>query len=147
NDPKGRDLTLSNTRAYWTSRLRALAFSAVYSAQWEVGPLSEASIGNTGRVAYFSKASKGMTNGAGMVDFVMTPVGGTVWAIGEDLIDRQIIWRLEGHTRNKLALAAMSVLNPNRSVANILRHKAPWYRDSRYTRTARMNLPFQNAGN
>lgn len=146
NDPRGRDLTLTNTRAYWTSRLRAMAFSAVYSAQWEVGPLSEASLENTGRVSYYSTRSHGMTNGTGMVDFVMTPVGGTAWAVTEDLIDRQIIWRLEGHTNNKFALAAMSALNPGRSVANLLRRKAPWYRDSRFTRRAHLDLPFQNVG-
>src|SRR5436190_9532446 len=32
-------------RDYWKSRLRALAFSSAYSAQFEIGPISEASIG------------------------------------------------------------------------------------------------------
>jgi hypothetical protein len=143
NDPSGRDLMIGKNRAYWMSRLRAMGFSAAYSAQWEIGPMSEASIGNTGKVVYFSKASHSMSNGTGAVDFVMTPIAGTVWSVGEDLIDRQIIWRLEGHTNNRLALLGMSVLNPNRSVANVMRGKAPWYRDFRPTRVPTKMLPFQ----
>ena len=92
---------------------------------------------------YYSKASHTNTNGTGTVDFVMTPVAGTLWSVGEDLIDRQIIWRLEGRTNNRLALLGMSVLNPNRSVANVMRGKAPWYRDNRATRVPSKMLPFQ----
>lgn len=143
NDPRGRDLSIGANRAYWMSRLRAMAFSTVYAAQWEVGPISEASIGNEGKDIYYSKSSHGLTNGTGAVDFVMTPVAGTAWSVGEDLIDRQIIWRLEGHTNNRGALLAMSVLNPNRSVANMLRGKAPWYRDNRPMHVPKRLLPFQ----
>jgi hypothetical protein len=146
NDPRGRDLMPANSRAYWTSRLKAMAFTAAYSAQWEIGLLSEASLGNTGRAQYTSQHSGRVTNGTGLVDYVVTPVGGAAWAMGEDLIDRHLLWRLEAHTASRWALAGMSLLNPGRSAANLLRGKTPWYRDGRFTRTARMALPFQNAG-
>jgi len=135
NDPRGRGLMIGANRAYWMSRLRATAFSSAYSAQWEIGPLSKASIGNSDKRA--------LNNGTGAVDWVMTPVAGTAWSVGEDLIDRQIIWRLEGQTNNRAALLAMSALNPTRSVANLLRGKAPWYRDYRSLHVPRKMLPFQ----
>ena len=134
NDPKGRDLGFQNSRQYWMSRLRATAFSAAYEAEWTLGPISSASLGN------FSNGSP--PRGAGAMDFVMMPLGGAAWSIGEDVIDRQIIWRLEGKTNNRAALLALSALNPSRSVANLLRAKAPWYRDSRETRTPMSELPF-----
>jgi hypothetical protein len=39
---------ISLSRRYWASRGRAMAWAALYSVQFEVGPLSEASIGNVG---------------------------------------------------------------------------------------------------
>jgi len=146
NDPRGRDLLPENTRAYWMSRLKAMAFTAAYGVQWEVGPVSEASLGNTGRAQYVSQHSGRVTNGTGLVDYIMTPVAGTAWAMGEDLIDRHLLWNLEARTNSRWALAGMSLLNPGRSAANLLRGKAPWYRDARITRTANIVMPFQNAG-
>ena len=143
NDPRSRDLVFHNTRQYWTSRLHALAFAAAYSAQWEIGPLSEASLGNTGK-AYYMKNGR-LTNGTGATDFVVTPLVGTAWSVGEDVLDREVIWRLEARTNNKAALLAMSLLNPTRSAANLLRGRAPWFRDSRETRIAHFELPFHNA--
>jgi hypothetical protein len=140
NDPRGRDLTFHNTRQYWTSRLHAMAFSAAYSAQWEIGPLSEASLGNTGKAFYLKDGRR--TNGTGAVDYVMTPLAGAAWSVGEDIIDRELIWRLEGRANHRTALLAMSLLNPTRSAANLLRGRAPWFRDSRETRTAHFSLPF-----
>jgi hypothetical protein len=48
DDPKGMTLDMSNTWPYWRSRLRALAFSTVYSFQWKLGPFGEAGIGHNG---------------------------------------------------------------------------------------------------
>src|SRR6266851_5471528 len=53
NDPRGKSLELQNTKAYWHSRLRALLWSAIYSAQWKLGPISEASFGNSGGRGWF----------------------------------------------------------------------------------------------
>lgn len=131
NDPRGMGLEFRNRPAYWKSRAKAMAFAAAYTVQWELGPASETSIGNLGLHEYYSPTAKRMTNGTGMVDLVVTPVAGTAWTVGEDLIDRYAIRKLEGRTRNPLALSAISVLNPTRSFANLLRWRAPWYRDSR----------------
>jgi hypothetical protein len=129
NDPKGRTLRLEKSQRYLMSRLRAFAWSAAWSAQWKVGPLSEASIGNSGLYPYYSTASHGMTNGTGMVDFVMTPVGGMIWLVGEDAIDRYVVQPLTAKHRHVALLLAISILTPCRSGANILRFRSPWYRD------------------
>jgi len=145
NDPRGRDLTVHNSRQYWTSRLKAMAFTAAYTVQWEIGPLSEASLAHTGSAQYRSRHSGRMTNGTGLVDYIVTPLGGTAVTVAEDLIDRHLLWGLEGRTNNRAALLGMSLLNPTRSAANLLRGRAPWYRDGRFKRVARTDLPFQNA--
>lgn len=129
NDPGGRALRLEKSRAYINSRLKAFAWASAYSAQWKVGPLSEASIGNVGSDVYYSRPSHGFTNGTGMVDFVMTPVGGMVWLVGEDALDRYGVGPTRSRVRNRFAKAALSILTPCRSGANVLRLKAPWYRD------------------
>ena len=131
NDPRGMSLEFGKSRAYWKSRAKAMAFSAVYTAQWELGPVSETSIGNLGSFQYYSKSAGHLSNGTGAVDLVMTPLGGAAWLVGEDIIDRYAITRLERVSRNKFYLMGISVLNPTRSVGNLLRMKTPWYRDSR----------------
>ncbi len=134
NDPRGAGLPISTSGAYWKSRLRAAVWSTAWAAQWKVGPLSEASIGNTGLFEYYTPSSKAMTNGTGLADFIITPAGGFVFGVGEDLIDRYVITKLEAHSRNRAFLLATGILNPDRSLANMLRLKAPWYRDTRKVR-------------
>lgn len=56
--------------------------------QFEIGPLSEASIGNGG----MNPATTAWT------DYVMTPAGGVVWMAGEDGLDRFVIRKLEGRS-------------------------------------------------
>ena len=48
NDPRGRSREFSWESGYWSSRLKGTAWSALYSTQFELGPISEASIGNVG---------------------------------------------------------------------------------------------------
>ena len=130
NDPKQRALMFENTRRYWMGRLRATAYSAVYSAQWKVGPLSEASIGNTG-IGYYTRASDGLvTNETGMQDFFVTPIGGLAWNVGEDVIDRYLFRRVQhAHPRNKPLLIVASLMTPLKSAANLTRFRAFYYRD------------------
>ncbi len=129
NDPKQRALTFENTRRYWIGRLRATAYSSVYSAQWKVGPLSEASIGNTG-IGYYVRARDGVyTNETGMQDFFVTPIGGLAWNVGEDAIDRFILSHVRHGTRNKFLLALSGLATPGKSAANISRFRAFYYRD------------------
>lgn len=134
NEPNSMGLEISKSGAYWKSRARAVAWSAAYTAQWEVGPISEASLQNEGGYDYIAHGNHGVTNGAGLVDFVMTPVGGGVWMVGEDALDKVLITRLERVSRNPAWLLAISILNPNRSAANLLRFKMPWHRDTRTVR-------------
>lgn len=131
NDPRAMTLELSRSSAYWKSRLRAMAWAAAYEVQWELGPVGEAGLGFEGRQWYVSATTHGWTNGAGWTDFVMSPTGGFVWMVGEDALDKKVISRLEQKSRNPLYLLALSALNPNRSVANLMRFKMPWYRDTR----------------
>ena len=72
-----------------------------------------------------------MTNGTGFTDMLVTPTAGITWSMGEDLIDKYVITRIEGRSRNPLYQLGISVLNPTRSAANLLRWKMPWYRDDR----------------
>ena len=108
------------TRAYLTSRLRATAWAAGYSVQFEIGPLSEASIGNVG----MNPAT------AGWVDHVMTPLGGLGIMVAEDLLDRFVIKKMEARTNSKLVRMLLRVaLNPTRSTANVTGMRPAWYRD------------------
>ena len=129
NDPKQRALMYENSQRYWMGRLRAMAYSAAYSAQWKIGPASEASIGNTG-INYYIRARDGVyTNETGMQDFFFTPIGGLAWNVGEDVINRFILSRVRRGTRNKWLLLASSLSTPGKSAANISRFRAPYYRD------------------
>lgn len=130
NDPKQRALNFENSHRYWVGRLRATAYSAVYSAQWKVGPLSEASVGNTGLQYYHRKSDGVYTNETGMQDFFVTPIGGLAWNVGEDAIDRYIFSHVRhAHPSNRLLLFTASFMTPLRSAANLARFRAPYYRD------------------
>ncbi|HEY3836003.1 MAG TPA: hypothetical protein VGL72_05510 [Bryobacteraceae bacterium] len=122
NDRDYLSVEFGRNRHYWKSRLRAAAFSWAYSEQFELGPLSEASIGNT--QAFFPQQ--------GFVDQVATPSIGLAWMIAEDSLDRFIIKRVEAHTRNPVVrLLVRGGLNPSRSLANMLSMQPPWHRTDR----------------
>ena len=129
NDPKQRALVFENTHRYWMGRLRAMAYSAVYSAQWKVGPVSESSMGKIGIKTYYSPKLGRYTNETGMVDFFVTPFGGMAWNIGEDYVDKIWFRRITHNVHNPWVLLVSSLMEPCRSGANILRFRAPWYRD------------------
>ena len=121
NDPRGMNLRYENSKAYWRSRLKALAWSAAWSTQFEIGPVSQASIGNVG-----------LHGKQTYVDLVVTPLGGFGWIVMEDLVDKNIIRMIERRNSGRfyIKVASRTFLNPTRSVANLLRCKVPWYRDS-----------------
>ena len=132
NDPKGRALVFENNGNYWRSRLKAMAYSAVYSAQWKVGPVSEASIGNSGWATYYVPHLGRTTNETGFQDFVITPVYGFGWNVGEDAIDRYIMPKVHARVKNRFYLTALFWMTPCKSAANVLRWKATYYRDVAY---------------
>lgn len=121
NDPKGMNLSFNNSNAYWRSRLKALAWSAAWSTQFEIGPVSQASIGNVG-----------LHGKQTYVDLVVTPIGGFGWIVLEDFVDKNIIHLIERRSSGNfyIKIASRTFLNPSRSAANLLRFKKPWHRDS-----------------
>jgi hypothetical protein len=122
NDGRYRYTEFGRNRAYWKSRLRAATFAFAYSAQFEIGPFSEATIGNAQH--YFPQQ--------GLADYVTTPAIGLAWMIGEDWMDRNVISRLEAKINNRyLRLFLRAGLNPSRSMANMMRMEVPWTRDTR----------------
>ena len=130
NSPTGRGLVYVNNGNYWRSRLKGMAWSAVYEVQWKIGPASEASIGNSGLNTYYTPRVKGRsTNETGFQDFVDTPVVGFWWNVGEDALDRFLMPKVWSRTHNKWVLAAVSVMTPSKAAANMLRYKPPYYRD------------------
>lgn len=107
---------------YWASRGRAMAWAAAYSLQFEIGPLSEASIGNVGL----------RPETTGWVDHVVTPAGAFGWIVAEDALDRFLVQWVERRTRNRLLRASLRlVLNPGRTLSNSTAGRAPWYREGR----------------
>lgn len=107
---------------YWASRGRAAAWTAVYSLQFEVGPISEASIGNVGMRAETT----------GWVDHVVTPVGAFGWIVAEDALDRFFVKWAEARSGNRLyRLLVRMALNPGRVLSNTASGRAPWFRDGR----------------
>lgn len=122
NDPGAERQQLGLSRSYWTSRARALAWSAAYSTQFEIGPYSEASIGNVGL----------HPGTVGWTDYVTTPLGGVAMIIAEDAIDQHLVTRMERATGNR-ALRALyrSLMTPNRAMANVASGRWPWHRSTR----------------
>lgn len=138
NSPGERRLQFSNTSVYWKSRFKGMLWATVFSTQQKIGPLGEAGLGNAGGFTYglhcatepCRDPNAKYTNNTGWTDFIMTPVGGTAWVVGEDLIDRYVSERVkEAHPDAVFPKILRGALNPNRSMANALRGRLPWYRD------------------
>jgi hypothetical protein len=124
NDSRGRMLESGLNREYITRVARASVVSAISSVQFEIGPLSEASIGNVGLPPNQNKMA--------WVDVVVTPTIGAVWMVGEDALDRYVIQRLERRIDSEVSRILIRILlNPTRSLANVLRSEKPWKRDGR----------------
>ncbi len=116
NDRAYRDVVFGENSRYWKAKLRGAAFSYLYSVQFEIGPISEASIGHI--QAQFPQQ--------GFVDHVITPSIGLGWTLAEDSLDRYVITLLEEHNRNPyIRLFVRAGLNPSRSMANVMNRSAP----------------------
>ncbi len=122
NDRAYRTVEFGKNSRYWKSKLRSAAFAYIYSVQFEIGPISEASLGHI----------QALYPQQGFVDHVVTPTVGMGWTIAEDSIDRYVIRAIEAHTANPyFRLFARGALNPSRSMANVLTGELPWHRDDR----------------
>jgi hypothetical protein len=123
NDRAFQGVEIGKNSRYWKSRLRATAFSWAYSEQFEIGLLSEATIGNV--QAYFPQQ--------GFVDHVVTPAIGLLWMVAEDTMDRFLVKSVEQHTRNRMVVTLVrGFASPSRSMANMMANRVPWYRDNRH---------------
>jgi hypothetical protein len=137
NDPQGRDLEFSNTKAYWWSRFKATMWNTAYSTQWSIGPLSELTVEKYGspvrtpwnRNGTWPCTEKNCFTGTGQVNLVVTPIGGFGWMLTEDVLDRYVAMRVENATSNRFLIDMTRCgLNPIRGGAYILHGKPPWYR-------------------
>jgi hypothetical protein len=132
---------------YWKTRLQSLAWMTLWSTQFEIGPLSETTIGNQGGFYYSngcgtSKACLttppwsaganrstglgGVTNNTGWTDFIITPIVGLGWIIGEDTIDRFFVTPIARDHRIFGGRILRSALEPSRSFAALFAGKYPW---------------------
>ena len=97
-------------QGYWRTKGKQFLYATAYSAQFELGPLSESSIGNVQQ---------------GAIDLVLTPTLGTLWSVGEDLTAQHILKPLRrNHPTGANTLTIF--LNPTRSFANVMALKKPW---------------------
>lgn len=122
HDTRYRNVEFGKSRDYWMGRMRATAYAWAFSEQFEIGPLSEASIGHiqTKCCAY------------GFVDHVITPTLGIGWTVLSDIGDRYLVRRIEDHTDSVgLRIFARLALNPAQSFANLLSLEYPWRREDR----------------
>jgi hypothetical protein len=102
-----------------------MAWSAGYSLQFEVGPLSEAAIGNVGM----------RPETTGWVDHVVTPVGAFGFMVAEDAMDRYVVEWAERRIKNAFVRVVIRLAaNPSRALSNTASGKLPWHRPDRSLR-------------
>lgn len=129
NSDRAKRQEFGASKEYWRSRAKAFVWSTAWSTQFEIGPISEASLGNVGQYRRNGRKT------SGYVDFVTTPTVGTGILVGEDAIDKYILknWLekdLNGKPTTKIKWLR-SLLTPTTAFSNILRWKAPWKREHR----------------
>lgn len=125
NDPKSRREAFGLSQRYWSTRWRPVAFAALYSLQFEIGPISEASIGNVGM----------NPRTTGWVDYVLTPVGAMGILVAEDALDRYFVKWVEERTYNQFIRGSLRLLcGPSQMMSNIAMGRLPWHRDTRSIR-------------
>jgi len=103
-------------KGYFKGVMQAMAFAAVTELNYEIGPISEASIGNVG-----------MNNPdqQGLVDIVITPTVGAAWMVMEDYVYKHVLARIHGE---KTRAFWHCWLNPSRTMANMVAGRKPWAR-------------------
>ncbi len=127
NSERAKNQEFGKSKIYWESRLKAFAWSTFWSVQFEIGPISEATIGNVGL------RRKNGYNTSSWVDLVITPIVGTGVVILEDVFEKYLLknW-IERKFKNKTVIKFFRVLlAPTTSFGSILRGKYPWWRENR----------------
>jgi len=126
-----------HSAAYRKALLQAFAFVTIDAVQWKLGPLSEASIGHVGYPAHWWDRDCQSLNircepRTGMNDLVLNEVGGTAMTIGFQWLDKHVQKRIEKRFQSRVLIDTTRIFtNPPQSVANIVRFRAPWFRDNR----------------
>ena len=124
NHPSDLSMLFGSGGDYVAHLARASTVSALSSLQFELGPLSESSLGNVGIPPHRQKMA--------LVDIVVTPALGAAWMAGEDALDRYVIERLEPKIDNTtFKILIRTFLNPTRSMANVVALEKPWKRHGR----------------
>ncbi len=129
NSERASSAEFGKSKKYWTSRLKSMAWTAVWSTLFEIGPISEASFGNVGQKLDTTTGRSKMT----WQDIVLTPTLGTIWVVAEDVVDKYILknW-IERKTKNAVVRGIFrTILTPSTSFANLMRLSKPWRRDNR----------------
>jgi hypothetical protein len=110
NDPDYMKNKVGSGDRYWRAKGKQLIFATAYSVQFEIGPVSESSLGNIHQAA---------------IDLVLTPTLGTMLSVGEDLVAQHVL--LPMRAKHRITANTLTVLlNPTRSFANVLAFKKPW---------------------
>jgi hypothetical protein len=110
NDPEYLENKIGSGSGYWRAKGKQFLFATVYSIQFEIGPLSESSLGNIHQAG---------------IDFVLTSSLGTLWSVGEDLAAQHVLRPMRA-THPKWANTLTVLLNPTRAFANVMAFKRPW---------------------
>ena len=112
-------LHFGKSGAYWKFKFHQFLFSLVSTINFEIGPLSEASLGNVGVED---------AGGHAIIDYVNTPVLGVFGvSVLEDMADHYINKRVEKNHRIWGRVLRI-VLCPTRSFTNIFGFRKPWIR-------------------
>ena len=116
NNHRGSQETPFGASGRYVSAKGAQAlYSFIYAVNFELGPLSESSIGNVG-------LKPGQQT---WCDIILTPGLGVLLSAGEDALRRYIVDRVAVRNRGWGYVLAVA-LNPTRSVANVMAGKWPW---------------------
>jgi hypothetical protein len=126
-----------HSKAYRKALLHTFLFVTFDAVQWKLGPVSEASIGNVGLPAKWWDRNCKQLNipcepRSGMNDLVLNETGGMLMTIGFQWLDKHVQRRLEERFPHRSFIDATRIIgNPPQSIANIIRFRRPWLRDTR----------------
>ncbi len=113
NDPISRKAKFGWNEGYFRAKKRQFGFAVVDTLLFEIGPISESSLGNIKQ---------------GWGDLVITPTLGIAWSVGEDALRHHVIDRVYVNHPNWGNVLAI-FLNPTRSFTNMMTFRKPWSRD------------------
>jgi hypothetical protein len=137
NDPRSY-VPISKNRNYWVPLFKSTAWSAIWEVQWKIGPFSETSFGNAGGWIYVNGCGTAKsclnnpqypsppTNNTGLTDWIITPVIGMAWVMGEDTLERFIVVPIARNHRILGGRIVRSCLEPSKDFAAVFAGKFPW---------------------